>query len=189
MGISFQTCSCVKNNSEEKNSEFKPEYIKERNKNNPLSTKTEIKDTLTSPRYTPSKQNTNLMLPRNYTFGDRSKTATFSSEKLLKLQALIRAFVFRKKFFNTNGIKESLSFQTATGLCLLHWLKQVNIQAILTFIIFTFLEQAMLMLSKLRQIPQRSALVQRQSLAIALQKRCLNAGAPRASTILNFPES
>ncbi len=108
MGISFQTCSCVKNNSEEKNSEFKPEYIKERNKNNPLSTKTEIKDTLTSPRYTPSKQNTNLMLPRNYTFGDRSKTATFSSEKLLKLQALIRAFVFRKKFFNTNGIKESL---------------------------------------------------------------------------------
>ena len=108
MGISFQTCSCVKNNSEEKNSEFKPEYIKERNKNNPLSTNTEIKDSLTSPRYTPSKENINLMFPRNYTFSDRSKTATFSSEKLLKLQSRIRAFIFRQNFFKSNGIKESL---------------------------------------------------------------------------------
>ena len=110
MGISIPVCSCVKNNEEEKSSEFKPEYIKDRNKNNPLLTKSEIKDSLNSPRYTPSKNNINLNFPANLnlTFGELSKNKSFNSGKLLKLQTAIRAFLFRKKFFESNGMKELL---------------------------------------------------------------------------------
>ena len=108
MGISFQACSCVKNNNEEKNSEFKPEYIKDHNKYNPLLTKSEIKDSLVSPRLAPSQQNTSLAFPANlnFTFGELGKTKTFNTGKLLKLQTIIRAFIFRKKFIKY--LKESL---------------------------------------------------------------------------------
>jgi hypothetical protein len=110
MGISIPVCSCVKNNNEEKSSEFNPEHIKNRNKNNPLLTKSEIKDSLTSPRYTPSKNNINLNFPANLsiTFTELGKTRTFNTGKLLKLQTLIRAFIFRKKFFGSKGMKEIL---------------------------------------------------------------------------------
>ena len=112
MGISIPICSCIKNNNEENESEFTPEYIKDRNKNknNPLLTKSEIKDSLTSPRYTPSKNNINFNIPANVniTFAELGKTMTFNSEKLLKLQTVIRGNIFRKKFFESNGMKELL---------------------------------------------------------------------------------
>ena len=110
MGISIPVCSCVKNNNEEKISEFKPEHIKDRNKNNPLLTKSEIKDSIMSPRYTPSKNNINLNFPANLniTFGELGKTRTFNTGNLLKLQTVIRAFIFRKRFFETNGMKDLL---------------------------------------------------------------------------------
>lgn len=110
MGIPYPSCSCVKNSAEEKKSEFKPELLdlKKSEKNNLLKNNKIDDNYLTSPRIT--EENNSLKLMKNTTFSFRQivKTKTIDPDKILKIQKVIRAFLFRKKFNELKGLKEKL---------------------------------------------------------------------------------
>lgn len=110
MGIPYPSCSCIKNAKEEKKSEFKPELldIKKSERNSLLKSSVIDDNYLLSQRF--MNENNNLKLTKNTTFSFRQivKTTTIDPDKIIKIQRVIRAFLFRKKFFELKGIKEKL---------------------------------------------------------------------------------
>ena len=109
MGNSLPNCSCIKQGKEEKKSEFIPASVNNiDNKRNLLLNK-EIKDSSMSSPLTKDK-NLDLKLTKNITFSFRflEKAKTINPDKIRVIQAIYRAFVFRRKFFSDKGLKEKL---------------------------------------------------------------------------------
>ena len=118
MGLHFQTCSCLKSGQEEKKSEFYPDSINMFNSNNTkintnrnrhLSLSSEIRDS-NLPSST-SREKTNFLLKgdnKTFSFRYLEKAKTINPESIQIIQAIFRAFLYRKNFFKNKGIKELL---------------------------------------------------------------------------------
>ena len=100
MGISVQSCSCIKTESETQ-TEFQPKNINV--DKSPFN-----QENLFTSQKTSSICSTNLK-----TFGDKTSLKNKENSKNpknpeIKIQTVIRAFLFRKKFFKDDGIKDQL---------------------------------------------------------------------------------
>ncbi len=105
MGTSFQSCTCIKSGEEEK-TEFKPKIT------NGTNTKFETPTTNTNENIDPCQKS----LSTGRSLNNQDKAFTFSQKQISKrltgaavIQCVTRAFLFRKKFYDNNGIKEKLS--------------------------------------------------------------------------------
>ena len=110
MGNNLPSCSCIKNNNEEKFAEFKPESI------NTNFNKGNLNVLLSSESREPSivpsqpKKNLDIKLTKNTTFSFRfiEKAKTINPDKIKMIQTIFRAFIFRKHFFENKGLKDML---------------------------------------------------------------------------------
>jgi len=104
MGIGIQSCRCLKKNDEEE-TEFKPKIA-----NNII---TNSSPTLYDNLFT--NQGT-LSTGRSLNTKDKNKAFTFSQKEIakhgigseIKIQTVVRAYLFRKKFFDKDGLKTQL---------------------------------------------------------------------------------
>ena len=91
MGLSIKTCSCLKS-SQEQNSEFRPILNTSSKNDNSM---------YQSNRRTPAMKSNNNKI---FTFGKGRRPSNLSNQ--IKIQTVIRSFLFRKKFFNPERIKK-----------------------------------------------------------------------------------
>ena len=117
MGMNFQSCSCLRpTGQEEKKSEFNPDSMNtlhnknsiNNNRNRHLSLNSEIRDSNLA--ISTSREKTNFLLKddRAFSFRFLEKSKTKNPDKIPIIQAIFRAFIYRKNFFKSKGIKEIL---------------------------------------------------------------------------------
>ena len=109
MGISIQYCSCLRNPKDEKISEFQPQL----NDNNPENKKKNknilefypISTTVNSVN-TEEKEKENFFESKQLSFKASYSNDTLSKQDIIKIQAVFRGYIYRKKF--KNKIKQNL---------------------------------------------------------------------------------
>ena len=102
MGISIQACACIKKVNEE-NTEFKP---KKDDKNKQFNDKENNLNT----KRTSSGVNFRFSADKAFSFSlkDQESMKNFKKKPEIRIQTVVRAYLFRKKFFEDNGIKSKL---------------------------------------------------------------------------------
>ena len=109
MGISIQYCSCLRNPKDEKISEFQPQL----NDNNPENKKKNknilefypISTTVNSVN-TEEKEKEKFFESKQFSFKASYSNDTLSKQDIIKIQAVFRGYIYRKKF--KNKIKQNL---------------------------------------------------------------------------------
>ena len=105
-GISPQACSCLKKINEEED-EFYPNIIKKNKaQNKPIEIGIDTKVSLNTLKTLESNNNNFYSKPK-----ETSKKINKTPE--IKIQAVVRSYLFRKKFFEKEGIKNKLLNETA----------------------------------------------------------------------------
>lgn len=113
MGLSIQTCSCIKGGQDEKKSEFFPEFSKNMNANKRnINFSVEKNNIDFSSNPVSTRDNYDISLKKNVTFSFRKsfieRAKTLSPDKIAMIQRIFRAYIYRKRFFKTKGIKDLL---------------------------------------------------------------------------------
>ena len=102
-GLSVQACTCLKKANEEQ-TEFRPN-ITMKNKN---KYSTEIENIAIDPK---TSSNYLKTLENNTSFS-KPKEINQNHKPEIKIQTVVRAYLFRKKFFKDDGLKNKLTSQT-----------------------------------------------------------------------------